>query len=131
MFPIEQFQGKKVKVIQAKVILKKECTVAENSNLASCARFLYRLNAPLPQATTGDPCLNTQKTGLVTLQTNVTEEELYVTHTVEHWIDGTYPNYGLLLTVEDETPPYAAATCISGYSAKLYLKIEEEYKGYT
>jgi len=130
MFPIEQFQGKKVKVIQAKVILKKECTVAVNSNLASCARTLYRLTAPLPGATTGDPCLNTQKTGLVTLQTNVTEEELYVTSTVEHWIDGTYPNYGFLLTVEDETPPYVPATCISGYTAKLYLKIEEEYKGY-
>jgi hypothetical protein len=131
MFPIEQFQGKKVKVIQAKVLLKKECTVNANSNLGSCARFLYRLNAPLPQATSGDPCLNTQKTGLVTLQTNVTEEELYVTNTVEHWIDGTYPNYGLLLTVEDETPPAVPATCISGYSVKLYLKIEEEYKGYT
>jgi hypothetical protein len=131
MFPIEQFQGKKVKVIQAKVLLKKECTVNANSNLGSCARFLYRLNAPLPQATSGDPCLNTQKTGLVTLQTNVTEEELYVTNTVEHWIDGTYPNYGLLLTVEDETPPAVPATCISGYTVKLYLKIEEEYKGYT
>jgi hypothetical protein len=131
IFPIEQFQGKKVKVIQAKVILKKECTVAVNSNLASCARTLYRLTEPLPQSTSGDPCLNTQKTALVTLQYNVTEQDVYVTHTLEHWIDGTYPNYGFLLTVDDETPPAVAATCVSGYTVKLYLKIEEEYKGYT
>jgi Kre9/KNH-like N-terminal Ig-like domain len=131
MFPIEQFQGKKVKVVQAKVVLKKECTVNVNSSLPSCARFFYRLDAPLPSAVIGDPCLNTQKTALVTLPENMPEQDVYVTDTVEHWIDGKYPNYGFLITVADETPPlYTAATCISGYSVKLYLKIEEEYKGY-
>ena len=130
LFPIEQFQGKKVKLIQARLILKKECTVNVNSGLASCAERLYRLDAPLPAATTGDPCLNTQKSAAVFLQNDVTEQNLLLTHIVEHWIDGTYPNYGFLLTVADETPPAAAATCISAYTAKLYLKIEMEYKGY-
>jgi Kre9/KNH-like N-terminal Ig-like domain len=130
MFPIEQFQGKKVKLIQAKLVLKKECTVNVNSGLASCAERLFKLDAPLPAATSGDPCLNTQKSAAVFLQNDKAEQELYLTYIVEHWIDGSYPNYGFLLTVADETPPAVAATCISAYTVKLYLKIEEEYYGY-
>jgi hypothetical protein len=131
MFPIEQFQGKKVNVKQAKMVLKKECTVAINSSLPSCYQVVYRLDAALPQATIGDQCLNMARTALVTLSNTMTEQDVYVTDTVEHWIDGKYPNFGFLVTVFDETPPlYTPATCISGYTVKLHLKIEEEFKGY-
>lgn len=133
-FPIEQFQGKKVKLIQAKLYLKKECTVSANSNLASCAGRLYRLDAAPPgisPSPTLNQCLGMKKTALVFLPNDLAENSYNVNQSVEYWINKTVPNYGFLLSVANETPPLVAATCISGYSVKLYLKIEEEYKGYT
>jgi Kre9/KNH-like N-terminal Ig-like domain len=135
-FAIEQFQGKKVKLLDAKLILKRICTAADNSNVLSCASRLYRLDAPIPDPPAmnprSSPCLSIPKTALMILPDDLTEKAVYVTQTVEHWINGTYPNYGFLLTVADETPttPYTAVTCKSGYTAQLYVKIEEEYKGY-
>jgi hypothetical protein len=132
IFPIEQFQGEQVELVQAKLILKKICTVNVNSSLASCADRLYRLDAPLPAATSGAPCLDTKKTALVFLPNDLTEKSVDVTQTVDYWIKRIIRHNGFLLAIADETPtpPYTATTCISSYSAQLYLKIKEVYFGH-
>lgn len=129
IFPIEQFQGTKLKVLEAKLLLKKEGTVAINSNLISCAGIVHRLNGPLQS---GYDCFKQPKTALVHLQSNKTEMSVYVTQTVEYWINKTVPNHGFLLTVVDESKSHSPVetTCVSCYTAQLYLKVEKEYKGY-
>jgi hypothetical protein len=129
-FAFDQFKDKKVKLHEAKLLLKKECTVNVNSNLGSCAGRLYRLDGPYPTSSQWNQCISTQKTALEILLGDLTEKSIYVTQTVEYWINGTIPNHGFLLTVANEDPPISATTCKSAYSMKLYLKIEVEYKGY-
>jgi hypothetical protein len=129
IFPIEQFQGTKLKVLEAKLLLKKEGIVAINSNLISCAGIVHRLNGPLQG---GNDCFKQPKTALVYLQNNKTEMSVYVTKTVEYWINKTGPNHGFLLTVADENKSHSPVetTCVSCYTSQLYLKVEKEYKGY-
>jgi len=132
-FPIEQFQGKKVEVVQAQLRIKKDCTVNVNTNLGSCAGTLYRLDAAVPPHTglNWGQCLGMPKTAVMPMPSNLTEVSYYLTQNVAHWIDGTQPYYGFLMSVADVNPPLATAACISAYTVKLYLKIKEEFKGYT
>ncbi len=133
IFPMAQFQGKKIEVLQAQLRLKKECTVNVNTNLASAAGWLYRLESnPVPGQTQPNwsECQGIQKYGLSALPPDLTEQSFYVTQTVEYWINGTKTNYGFMISVTNPNPPGAvAATCKSAYSAKLYIKVKEEFKG--
>ncbi len=131
-FPLEQFMGKNALLVEARLRIKRLCTDNVNTSQASAAERLYRLLSPISPPIDWSQCLAVQKETLYILPKDLTEETYNVESTVNDWIRQWQPNYGFLLSVANPNPTItAASTCTSKYRIELYIKIMEEFKGYT
>ncbi len=130
-FPVEQFMGKNTALLKARLRIQKLCTVNLNTTQASAAQRLYRLKqAPPPTPHTLAQWQSLQKEALYILPNDLTEESYDVEWTVRDWILQNQPHHGFLLAVANENPMAKPSTCFSAYRVSLYIKIQEEFKGY-
>jgi len=131
-FPLEQFMGKNTALIKAQLRIKKICTSNINTTRASAAHLVSRLREALPQGgMVWAQCQAMQTESVYILPDNLTEASYNVESTVQDWILQREPNHGFLISPANTDPPYyAAQTCLSVYTVKLYIKIQEEFKGH-
>jgi hypothetical protein len=119
-FQVGEFQGQAAKLISAKLNLKQVKSLIVGDTHASCGVGLSVFTAPWTNF------YNFSVTSPEGLNFGSTDYSVDVTDIVKKWLDGTWPNYGLLLISQEVYWGQQTKTCLSLFEASLTLRFKKD-----
>lgn len=125
-FDVSAFMGKGADITEAKLHLTQMSSVRSNTSDASCGVSWWFLKAnpvQTPQGWVDVPVDSSCHGGLDWWQS---EYSVDVSCAVQRWVNGSHPNFGIILISRWEDETSEIWTCFSCFKAELVLKVKGE-----
>jgi hypothetical protein len=124
-FDVSDFMGRGGDITEAKLHLTQVGSVRSGTSDQSCAvSWWFMLDNPVQsgEGWTNVPIDSSCHGSLLWTQTDYTVD---VSCAVQRWVDGGYPNFGIILISRWEGMTSEVWTCISCFKAELIIKVKE------
>jgi hypothetical protein len=124
-FDVSDFMGKGGDITEAKLHLTQLSAVRSGTSDQSCAVSWWFLTANPVQSGEGWTNVPIDSSCHGTLNWWETDYSVDVSCAIQRWVNGGYPNFGIILISKWEGMTSEVWTCISCFKAELILKVKE------